>query len=138
MFLSTRWRESAVGDAVRAWVEPLENRTLLALVAPALSRLPGAPVNLFLAVAGHPARGSMPAHGPLDMDGDPTSFSAPEIDAIKQIYARTADAYSPFKLNVTTVWPGAKPRFHHGWPSRRTIPFRPLTTRKSSCPVTAA
>ncbi|HEX2973421.1 MAG TPA: fibronectin type III domain-containing protein [Tepidisphaeraceae bacterium] len=42
-----------------------------------------------------------------DRDGDETTFSSSELAAIEEIWARVAEKYSPFNINVTTVNPGA-------------------------------
>jgi hypothetical protein len=49
---------------------------------------------------------SVPATPAYDTDGDPTTFSDAELANIQQIWARVAEKYSPFNLNVTTVDPG--------------------------------
>jgi hypothetical protein len=49
----------------------------------------------------HP--GVTPAY---DTDGDPTTFSDVEISEMDQIWARVAEKYSPFNLDVTTANPG--------------------------------
>ncbi len=41
-----------------------------------------------------------------DIDGDATTFSAQEIANIQEIWARVAEDYAPFNINVTTVDPG--------------------------------
>jgi len=42
-----------------------------------------------------------------DYDGDPTSFSNSELSSIQSIWARVAEDYSPFNINVTTATPPA-------------------------------
>lgn len=39
---------------------------------------------------------------PFDVDGDPSRFSTEERAAIYEIWARVAEAFSPFEVNVTT------------------------------------
>src|SRR4051812_48280177 len=90
--------------------EALECRTLLSLTGiPQLSSLPGAPANLYLDFDGSEKYESfVPAEQKIyDLDGDITSFNSEELSAIREIWTRVADAFSPFNLNVTTVDPGA-------------------------------
>ena len=47
--------------------------------------------------------GTTPAY---DTDNNPLTFSDGEIAAIREIFARVAEKFSPFHLNVTTVNPG--------------------------------
>src|SRR5688572_32442941 len=42
----------------------------------------------------------------FDQDGNTTSFSDGELAAIQQIWARVAEDYAPFNIDVTTVDPG--------------------------------
>ncbi|MCA9047579.1 MAG: proprotein convertase P-domain-containing protein, partial [Planctomycetaceae bacterium] len=86
----------------------------------ALNSNSGAPVTLYLGFAGD----DMPATHPLllsrvdngsggltleafDTDGDPTNFTQTEVDQITEIWARVAEDFRPFDVNVTTVLPGA-------------------------------
>ena len=76
---------------------------------PKLSSLPGARATIFLDFDGHTeARWGefknvvTPAY---DRDGDRSSFSSGEIAAIQEIWARVAEDYSPFNINVTTIEP---------------------------------
>ena len=48
--------------------------------------------------------GATPA---FDRNGDATSFSLSELQAISEIWARVSEKFSPFNLDVTTVNPGA-------------------------------
>lgn len=41
-----------------------------------------------------------------DTDGDATSFSAGELSAMQDIWARVAEDYAPFNIDVTTINPG--------------------------------
>lgn len=41
-----------------------------------------------------------------DLDGDASTFSQTEFDAIHEIWSRVSEKYSPFNINVTTVDPG--------------------------------
>lgn len=43
----------------------------------------------------------------FDTDGDPTKFSADEQSTIKQIWARVAEDYAPFNINVSTDYYGS-------------------------------
>jgi hypothetical protein len=49
---------------------------------------------------------AVPATPAYDRDGDPTSFNSTELANIQEIWARVAEKYSPFNLDVTTVDPG--------------------------------
>lgn len=82
-------------------------------VAPAYSSRPGATATLHLDLDGLTytdednqwagrTPGTVPAY---DIDGDPLSFSVAELENIRQIWIRVAEAYSPFDVNVTTVDP---------------------------------
>ena len=42
----------------------------------------------------------------FDTDGDRTTFSDGELDAIREIWARVAEDFAPFNVDVTTVNPG--------------------------------
>lgn len=96
----------------RLCVEPLEERQLLALAppsVPALSSRAGAAATLYLDFNGHVERQwgkhtnvSTPAY---DTDGNPANFSASELSAIREIWARVSEDYAPFNINVTTVAP---------------------------------
>ncbi len=76
---------------------------------PQLSSLPSSPYKVYLNFTGgtvnnwggyHPG-----ALQPYDQNGDPATFSQSEIDSIDQIFARVAESYSPFNVDVTTVPP---------------------------------
>lgn len=41
-----------------------------------------------------------------DIDGDPKTFSVQEIANIREIWARVAEDYAPFNIDVTTIDPG--------------------------------
>ncbi|MBC7856843.1 MAG: choice-of-anchor D domain-containing protein, partial [Pirellulaceae bacterium] len=43
----------------------------------------------------------------FDRDGDATTFSDSELATIQEIWARVAEDYAPFNIDVTTVDPGA-------------------------------
>jgi hypothetical protein len=77
---------------------------------PVLNSLPGAHAKLVLDFDGDIARTwgsySVPATPAYDNDGDPTTFTQTELDNIQRIWARVAEKFSPFNINVTTVDPG--------------------------------
>lgn len=77
---------------------------------PALSSHPAAAAKLYLDFDGAAAQTwgaySVPATPAYDQDGDATTFSTGELASIQTIWARVAEAYSPFQLDVTTVDPG--------------------------------
>jgi|GEM_PF-1695828 len=77
---------------------------------PALSSLPSATAKLYLDFNGHTEaiwgeyRNIVtPAY---DIDGDRNTFSAAELANIQQIWARVAEDYAPFNIDVTTIDPG--------------------------------
>lgn len=43
----------------------------------------------------------------FDQDGDATTFSTAELDAIREIWARVAEDYAPFNVDVTTISPAS-------------------------------
>src|SRR5881394_3003019 len=94
---------------------PLESRTMLSVTAPQLSSHPSSTVKLYLDFVGAPAQqwGSYTttATPAYDTDGDPTSFSDTELGQVHEIWARVAEKYSPFNLDVTTVDPGIYPYY---------------------------
>ena len=99
----------------QAWaVERLEGRRLLATyplsAVPALNSDPGAPHTIYLDFVDAPpgtfGNESVPATPAYDVDGDPTTFSDQELANIQEIWARVAEKFSPFNVNVTTVDPG--------------------------------
>ena len=76
----------------------------------ALSSRPGATAKLYLdfngdvsASWGELRPGTTPAY---DQDGVATTFSDGELKSIHEIWARVAEKYSPFNVDVTTVDPG--------------------------------
>lgn len=82
-----------------------------------LESKPNAPVSVFLAFNG----GFIPDGSPLlasrvfgvgqrglpayDSDGDLSGFSQTELDEMQQIWARVAEDFAPFDVNVTTIRP---------------------------------
>ncbi|MCO6042750.1 hypothetical protein NG895_02410 [Aeoliella sp. ICT_H6.2] len=102
----------------RLAAESLEDRRLLALIPPALSSLPGAPVTIHIDFDGNPAFewapgvfASGPAAGNSDpipafsIDGNVNDFSQAELDGMTAIWQHVAEKYSPFNINVTTIAP---------------------------------
>lgn len=81
---------------------------------PAYSSRPGATKTIYLNFLGDVVPNWGPASGgytpgtvlPYDSDGNNSSFSTTELNAIRQIYLRVAESFSPFDINVTTVDPG--------------------------------
>ena len=78
---------------------------------PALSSSPAAGAVLYLDFDGDSASTwgsySVPQTPAYDRDGDPSTFSDGELDAIRNVWARVAEKYSPFDINVTTQNPGS-------------------------------
>ena len=104
-------------DAARAGeIEVLEDKALLAEV-PQLSSLDTAPVTIFLDFDGHVESGSLwnsqntddedIITPPYDTDGDDTNLTDAEALEIEQIWARVAEDFAPFNVNVTT-FPGVE------------------------------
>ncbi len=78
---------------------------------PQLSSNSGARVKLYLDFNGH-FEASWGSYSNcttrvFDRDGDATTFSDSEISTIREIWARVAEDYSPFNIDVTTIDPGA-------------------------------
>lgn len=77
---------------------------------PALSSNPQAFAQLYLDFNGDPASAwtwySVPETPAFSRDADTTTFSDGDISTIREIWARVAEKYSPFNINVTTVDPG--------------------------------
>jgi hypothetical protein len=96
---------------------PLEGATALNPLSsiPALNSFPGAADSLYLDFDGffEPTWGEYDnINTPVfDQDGDPTTFSDAELTTIQNVWARVAEDYAPFKINVTTVVP---PNFADG------------------------
>lgn len=90
---------------------------------PAFSSRPGAPATIYLDFDGHfqdvPAVGNQPnVFSPafaVDDNGANWDF---EASSIKEIWARVAEDYAPFNVNVTTVDPGD---FSHGSKNLRVV-----------------
>lgn len=75
----------------------------VASTIPALNSNPSATAKLFLDFRGDTNDHNTPA---FTQDGDASTFNASEISAIRQIWQRVSEKYSPFNINVTTVDPG--------------------------------
>lgn len=77
---------------------------------PILHSLPGAAASIYLDFDGHfePIWGSYSniSTPVFDIDGDPTTFSDLELTRIANIWARVAEDFAPFQINVTTENPG--------------------------------
>lgn len=77
---------------------------------PSLNSLPGATAQLVLDFNGNTLASwggdtnvVTPAY---DIDGDASTFNDQELANIREIWARVAEDYAPFNINVTTVDPG--------------------------------
>jgi hypothetical protein len=81
---------------------------------PQLASRPGAAATLLLDFDGHfQSRWGSDTDiytPPYDTDGNYGSFSADELNAIQEIWARVAEDYAPFNINVTTIDPGTNQR----------------------------
>lgn len=107
---TARERRRAERHGRRLVVERVESRWLLALTVPVFHSFPSAPATLYLDFDGHFQASwgsyqnvSTPVY---DRDGDPSDFSATEIAEISEIWARVAEDYAPFNIDVTTEDPG--------------------------------
>ncbi len=79
------------------------------LIVPALASNPGAPATVYLNFTGDLRNWLTYANAGMsvyDTDGNPQAFSGPERQQIAEIWARVAEHFSPFNVNVTTVDPG--------------------------------
>lgn len=87
---------------------------------PQLSSRPGAAYTIYLDFGGFTFTGNwggtlgsaadVPGTTPaFDTDGNPGVFSGTEIGQMRQIWSRTAEAYAPFNVNVTTAAPAGTP-----------------------------
>src|SRR5262249_16547107 len=80
---------------------------------PAFNSDLGAPYTVYLDFAGFTFNGNWGNRPqdtpgttpPYDLDGNTTNFTSIELGAIKNIWSRVAEKYSPFNVNVTTVDP---------------------------------
>jgi hypothetical protein len=96
-------------------IESLEQRELLSintLSVPEYSSFPESGYTIYLDFNGHDEpTGLGQVSGTacpeaFDLDGDDTSFSDLELKAIHDIWAVTAELFSPFFVNITTIDPG--------------------------------
>lgn len=79
---------------------------------------PGATRKIYLDFTGHTTSGTFWNSSytagadfvtpPYDIDGNPSSFSATELDNIQFIWQRVAEDYAPFEVDVTTEDPGVE------------------------------
>ncbi|MCS7033402.1 MAG: pre-peptidase C-terminal domain-containing protein, partial [Phycisphaerae bacterium] len=80
------------------------------LNVPVLNSLPGAADKLYLDFdgdAGGPwGQYNVPPTPAFNFEGDANSFTAAELAQIEYIWARAAEKFAPFNINVTTVDPG--------------------------------
>jgi hypothetical protein len=84
------------------------------LDVPAYSSLLNATSTIYLDFDGINYSGIWGQHRPgivpaYDVDGDASAFSSTELDNIHEIWARVAEIYSPFDVNITTAAPGPTP-----------------------------
>lgn len=80
------------------------------VAVPAYSSRPGAAYTLYLNFGGFSYDGTWGGYVPgvtpaYNFEGEAGSFSANEVVAIKKVWARVAEMYSAFDINVTTVDP---------------------------------
>ncbi len=112
------WTRLSIAPAIKKIASlktPIAVKSIAANVplnaVPALNSNPGATATLYLDFTGAAATSwgfyNVPATPAYDIDGDSTTFSTAELSNINQIWARVAEKYSPFNLNVTTVDPGS-------------------------------
>ena len=80
--------------------------------APELASRPGAAYTIYMNFSGFEYNGTWGGTGKTPgnvpaytTDGDATTFSATELNNIRQVWARTAQKYSGFDVNVTTIDP---------------------------------
>jgi hypothetical protein len=80
-------------------------------LVPQLSSLSSSPYKIYLNFTGGTINSwsgySPGVLQPYDQNGDPTTFSLSELDSIDQIWARVAEDYAPFNIDVTTINPGS-------------------------------
>lgn len=82
-----------------------------------LASLPGADKTIFLDFDGHITEGTSwnTNYGfdtitspPYDTDGDPDSWSATELQVIRDAWASAVEDFAPWNVNVTTIDPGVE------------------------------
>lgn len=80
-----------------------------------LSSLPGADKTIYLDFDGHITEGTSwnSSYGvttivspPYDLDGDPNSWTAQELDIIRRSFIKVSEDFAPWNINVTTIDPG--------------------------------
>jgi hypothetical protein len=97
--------------AVRA-ATAMASRAVNTSFAPPLHSRPGAPITLYIDVNGgslagtrwDPAVPTTEVTG-IDIDGDPKTFNASELELIVLIWAHVAEDYAPFDVDITTEEP---------------------------------
>ncbi|MEZ0264682.1 MAG: pre-peptidase C-terminal domain-containing protein, partial [Phycisphaerae bacterium] len=95
----------AAGPAIPAEDSPLS-------AVPLLHSRPAATVKLYLDFDGDVPTASwggysVPATPAYDTDGNAAAFSDTELSAVRQMWARVAEKYAPFNIDVTTAAPPA-------------------------------
>ena len=132
--VKTRSKKTFSGQSRRLVLERLEARLCLAGV-PAFSSLPGADHTIYLDFDGHTTQNttwnaaynvSSIVSPEYDIDGNPGTFNATELQRIEAAWKWVAEDFSPFDVNVTTVDPGAAALSYSGggdtkWGSRVVI-----------------
>ncbi len=91
----------------RLSLERMEDRVVPATL-PLLHSNPGAPAAVYLDFDGHvetSGLGSGFTTPPYDLDGDTSTFTDAEAEAVRAIWARAAEDFAPFNIDVTTVEP---------------------------------
>src|SRR5688572_11240884 len=87
------------------------------LVVPSLSSRPGSQNTIYLDLDGTPQFDwygqTVPVQPPHNQDGDATTFSDAELEAITRVWQGAAEKFSPFDINVTTVDPGTPGTGYH-------------------------
>jgi fibronectin type 3 domain-containing protein len=100
-----------------------------------LASLPGADKTIYLDFDGHITQDTSwnSSYGvativspPYDLDGDPNSWTAQELDIIRRSFIKVSEDFAPWNINVTTIDPGvdALMRFGTGdtqWGARVVI-----------------
>ena len=79
---------------------------------PQLSSNPSARAKLYLDFGGH-VQSSWGTYQSIvtpafDQDGNRTSFTSGELATIREVWARVAEDYAPFNIDVTTIDPGSQ------------------------------
>ncbi len=80
-----------------------------------LSSLPGADKTIYLDFDGHVTEGTSwnssynvatIVSPPYDLDNDPNSWTAQELDIIRRSFIKVSEDFAPWNINVTTIDPG--------------------------------